>query len=244
MNDVENILKSFNVQDELYSRIWTEQNQKMNPQVRKNLLEITYQFIDSLDMDVVIDDIIVVGSIANYNWSKYSDIDVHILIDYKQFPGSLKKYYVEYFDLKKVVFNQKRNVKMFGFDVEFFVEDVDMKGVSGGVYSLLGNEWLKKPKKFDVKVDLDDVKMKAKQWMRTIDSAIKNMNDQSIETIEETLNQFKKKLKNFRLAGLKKGGEMSLENLVFKVLRRNGYIEKLYKDPLTIIDKKLSINEM
>ena len=146
MGNIENILNSFEVQDKLYPKIWSEDNKKMNPQVRKNLLEITYQFIESLDIDVVIDDIIIVGSIVNYNWSKFSDIDVHILIDYKQFSKELKDMYVEYFDLKKVIFNQKRDVKIFGFDVEFFIEDTDMEGISGGVYSLLNDEWIKKPK--------------------------------------------------------------------------------------------------
>jgi restriction endonuclease Mrr len=116
-----------------------------------------------------------------------------------------------------------------------------MQGISGGVYSLLNDEWLKTPKRFDFKVDLKDVKNKSKQWMRTIDSSIKNMEDLDIDTIEKTLNQFKNKLKKFRLSGLKGGGEMSLENLVFKVLRRNGYIDKLYKTPLKLIDNKLSI---
>ena len=252
MDNIENILSSFEIQDQLYPKIWYLPNEKhmgdpegqkykINPKVRKNLLEITYQFIESLDIDVVIDDIIVVGSIANYNWSKFSDIDVHILVDYKQFSNELKDMYVEYFDLKKVIFNQKRDVKMFGFDVEFFIEDTDMQGISGGVYSLLNDEWLKTPKRFDFKVDLKDVKNKSKQWMRTIDSSIKNMEDQDIDTIEKTLNQFKNKLKKFRLSGLKGGGEMSLENLVFKVLRRNGYIDKLYKTPLKLIDNNLSI---
>ena len=54
---------------------------------------------------------------------------------------------------------------------------------------------------------------------------------------------YKEKLKNFRNCGLEKGGEMAIENLVFKLLRRNGYIEKLYDLPTEIIDKKLSMKQ-
>ena len=79
MKSVENILKSFNVQKELNPKIWTEQDNRINPQVRQKLLEFAYQFIDSFGLDVVIDDIIITGSIANYNWSEYSDIVVVIL---------------------------------------------------------------------------------------------------------------------------------------------------------------------
>ena len=243
MKSVENILKSFNVQKELNPKIWTEQDNRINPQVRQKLLEFAYQFIDSLDIDVVIDDIIVVGSIANYNWSVYSDIDLHILVDFKQFPKELKKTYIDFFDLKKIVFNQKRNVKMFGFDVEVFIEDIDMQGVSGGVYSLLDNEWVKKPKRFKMDIDVNEVKSKAKVWMRLIDSMINNIVDEDIDTIQKCVKQFKDKLKKFRISGLQKGGEMSLENLVFKVLRRNGYIDKLYNVPTTTIDNKLSMTE-
>jgi predicted nucleotidyltransferase len=194
-----------------------------------------------LDTDIVIDDIIVVGSIANFNWSKYSDIDVHILVDFKQYQKELKNMYIEYFDLKKIVFNQKRNVKIYGFDVEVFIEDVDMKGISGGVYSILEDKWIEKPKKIEAKIDLNLVKTKARQWMKMIDTYVNNLENEDIETIEKTFKEYKNKLKKFRLAGLKKGGEMSLENLVFKVLRRNGYIDKLYKTPLKQIDDKLSI---
>jgi hypothetical protein len=36
---------------------------------------------------------------------------------------------------------------------------------------------------------------------------------------------------------------MATENLVFKLLRRNGYVEKLYDLPTEIIDKKLSMKQ-
>ena len=36
---------------------------------------------------------------------------------------------------------------------------------------------------------------------------------------------------------------MAIENMVFKLLRRNGYIEKLYDLPTEIIDKKLSMSQ-
>ena len=42
---------------------------------------------------------------------------------------------------------------------------------------------------------------------------------------------------------LEDGGEMSDENLVFKVLRRNGYIQKLFDFQNEYQDKKLSLKE-
>jgi hypothetical protein len=243
MESLNKVISSFNLQNTLQPKIWLGENQKMNPKVRENLLEIAYQFIDSFGLDVVIDDIIVTGSIANYNWSEYSDVDLHILVDYKQFSNKLKDMYVEYFDLKKIVFNQKRDIKMFGYDVEVFVEDTDVKGVSGGVYSVLKDEWITKPTKEKMKVSNEDITINAKKWMRLIDNLIKNLEGEDIETIRNGVKVIKDKLKKYRLSGLNKEGELGLENLVFKVLRRNGYIEKLYNIPIEMIDKKLSLSE-
>ena len=140
MENLKNVIDSFKLQKQLYPKIWSEPGDKMNPKVRQNLLEIAYQFIKSFGIDVVVDDIIVKGSITNYNWSKYSDVDLHIVIDYEQFPSDTKDLYVEFFDLKKVVFNQRRQLSIFGFDVETYVEGISDEGVSGGIYSILENE--------------------------------------------------------------------------------------------------------
>jgi predicted nucleotidyltransferase len=244
MGKLNDVIKSFQPKSELNPKIWTEPGDKMNPKVRENLLEIADQFISTFGMDVIISDIIVVGSIANYNWSKFSDIDLHILVDYNQFSNKLKQLYVDFFDLKKIVFNQKRDIKFFGYDVECYVEDADMKGVSGGVYSILEDEWLSKPKKESIgQPDYETIKQKSKQWMRTIDGVLDNIENESPEEIKDIIKKYKDKLKKYRLCGLEKGGEMSNENLVFKVLRRNGYIEKLYNYPTQLIDKKLSLEQ-
>jgi hypothetical protein len=243
MEKLNKVISSFNLQKTLQPKIWGEKGHKMNPRVRKNLLEIAYQFIDSFGLDVVIDDIIVTGSIANYNWSEYSDVDLHILVDYNQFSKKLKDVYVEYFDLKKIVFNQKRDLKMFGYDVEVFVEDSEIKGISGGVYSILDDEWIKKPTKEKMSIDKEEIIINSKKWMRLIDNLIKHLEGEDIETIRNGVKVIKDKLKKYRVSGLNKSGELGLENLVFKVLRRNGYIEKLYNVPMKIIDKKLSLDE-
>jgi len=242
MENLNKVISSFKLQKTLQPDIW-EKTGKMSPKVRKNLLEISYQFIDSFGLDVVIEDIIVTGSIANYNWSEYSDIDLHILVDYKQFSKKLKDLYVEFFDLKKVVFNQKRQLSIFGFDVETYVEGISDEGVSNGIYSILENEWIKKPKKESMNVPKEHIIKTSKKWMRIIDNLLKHLEGETIDTIKDSVKVIKEKLKKYRQAGLAKGGEMGLENLVFKVLRRNGYIEKLYDIPIKVIDKKLSLKE-
>jgi len=243
MESLKNVISSFDVQKNLNPKFWDKDETKLNPKVRKHLLEISYQFIKSFGIDVVVDDIIIKGSLTNYNWSKYSDIDLHIVIDYKQFPTDLKDLYVEFFDLKKIVFNQKRQLSIFGYDIESYVEGVDDEGTSNGIYSLMNDEWIKKPKKENINVSKEEIIKNSKIWMRLIDNLLKNLTGEDIDTIKDSVKEIKEKLKKYRKSGLAKGGEMGLQNLVFKVLRRNGYIEKLYNIPTNIIDKKLSLDE-
>ena len=245
MNNTE-IIKSFESQDELNSKIWEKDGNSytMKPEVREKLLEITNLFIDFLGVDVIVTDIIMIGSLVNYNWSKYSDIDLHILVNFNQFSENSKDLYLEFFDLKKVIFNQKHNITMFGYDVECFVQKEDETTFSSGIYSILYDMWMNEPKKSNTKnIDKELIKDRASQWMRIIDGLIDNIQDEDPDEIKSLVKKYKEKLKKFRNCGLEKGGEMSLENLVFKLLRRNGYIEKLYDTPTEIIDKKLSMKQ-
>jgi predicted nucleotidyltransferase len=245
MNNAE-IIKSFESQDKLNPKIWEKDGNSytMNPNVREKLLEVANLFIDSLGVDVVITDIIMIGSLVNYNWSKYSDIDLHVVVNFNQFPENTKDLYIEFFDLKKVVFNQKHNITMFGYDVECFVQKEDETTFSSGIYSILYDNWMNEPKKLDNNnIDKNLIKDRANQWMRIIDGVIDNIQDEDPDEIKSLVKQYKEKLKKFRNCGLEKNGEMSLENLVFKLLRRNGYIEKLYDLPTEIVDKKLSMKQ-
>lgn len=245
MNNAE-IIKSFDAKENLNPKIWEENNGSytMKPEVREKLLEISNLFIDFLGVDVVVTDIIMIGSLVNYNWSKFSDIDLHIVVNFNQFTENSKELYLEFFDLKKIIFNQKHNIKLFGYDVECFVQKEDETTFSSGIYSILYDMWVNEPKKQSTKqVDQELLKEKAKQWMRIIDGVVDNIEDEEPDEIKEIVKKYKDKLKNFRNCGLEKGGEMSLENLVFKLLRRNGYVEKLYDIPTEIIDKKLSMNQ-
>jgi len=244
--DTSDILKSFESQDELNTKIWEKDGKSymMRPEVREKLLETANIFIDFLGVDVIVTDIIMIGSLVNYNWSKFSDIDLHIVVNFNQFPENSRDLYLEFFDLKKVIFNQRHNIKMFGYDVECFVQKEDETTFSSGIYSILYDMWMNEPKKTSKEtLDKELIKEKAKQWMRIIDGVVDNIEDDDPEEIKSIVKKYKEKLKNFRNCGLEKNGEMSIENLVFKLLRRNGYVEKLYELPTEIIDKKLSMKQ-
>ena len=52
--------------------------------------------------------------------------------------------------------------------------------------------------------------------------------DDDFQSSIEMIEKIKDRLKDYRSAGLEREGEYSYENLVFKFLRRNGYIQKLF----------------
>ena len=65
--------------------------------------------------------------------------------------------------------------------------------------------------------------------------------DDELDVALGKIEKFKEKLKKYRSSGLEKDGEFSYENLVFKFLRRNEYIDKLYDFKNKLMDKKLSL---
>ena len=241
MSNLKSILSSFRLQDELNPKIW-ESSDKMSSKVRDRLLDIAYEFIEFLGVDVIISDVVMMGSLANYNWSRFSDVDLHLIADFEQFSEKELPLYEELFELKKTLFNDRHNIKIYGYDVELYVQD-DVKAFSSGEYSVLFDEWKKKPKKEKVEIDTELIKNKSEHWMKIIDEVIDNLDDKSMESGVDSINKIKDKLKKYRTSGLEKGGEMSDENLVFKVLRRNGYIGKLFNFKTEYQDKKLSLKE-
>ena len=150
---------------------------------------------------------------------------------------------VELFNLKKNAFNLKHDITIKNYDVELYVEDSGEPHYSAGVYSVLENEWITVPEREKAKIDLNKVKEKSNQWMEIIDGVIDAAENEEIEDVKDLFKKYGEKLKKYRTGGLKKGGEYSYENLVFKVLRRNGYIEKFREAEDKIIDKQLSLKE-
>ena len=232
------------VRDKLNPEIWliSKKESKMKPEIRERLLDIANQFVEFLDVPVFVDDIIMTGSLANYNWSNYSDVDLHIIVDFAQFPKEQIELFQKLFTLKKILFNTNHNITIKNFEVELYAQDEKEIHTSSGVYSVLFDEWITKPEKINVKIDNKVLMNKVKSWTEKIDEVIEDAEKgNNLEKSKEIIDKLKKKLKDYRGEGLSGDGEFSYENLVFKFLRRNGYIEKLYNFEDELIDKSLSL---
>ena len=239
------ILDSFKLQTTLCPTVWDldENPPQLKNEVKLNLIKVSELFRDFIGVDFFVDDVIMTGSLANYNWSKFSDVDLHLVVDFTQFEEDKLELYTELFKVKKTIFNNVHNIKIYGFDVEVYVQDSNESNFSSGVYSVLYDEWLVKPKHEKIDVDKKILKDKINQWVNIIDGVKETTEDISAEESKEIIDKYRDKLKKFRSCGLEKGGEFSYENIVFKYLRRSGHIEKLFNLENQILDKELSLSK-
>ena len=230
--DIDNLKKK----DELCPKIWD--GDEMNSEVRNSLLKNALAFIKFLELeDIKFKDVILTGSLANYNWTENSDLDVHLLLDFSQV-GEDEEFLDDYFRTKKALWTERMPIKIKGHDVEMYIQNVNEPHTSTGVYSIMRNNWLTKPIKDMIGIDLSNIKTKAKHIANMIDE-IEGYEDDSERA--DIIDKFMEKLRLFRKSGLEDGGEFSTENLVFKGLRHSGYLDKLIQMKKDSITKELSL---
>ena len=211
--------------------IWATDD-AIKPDVLNTLLKVANTFYKDTELTVPLENIYFLGSTAGYNWTPTSDIDLHLVIDFAKI-GDDEELVKNYVDGLKSKWNQAHDIKIGNHPVEVYIQDKSETNNSQSVYSLMKSTWVKKPKHEDIKVDKDAIKKKYKQLVQSINVAIQ---EQDINKIKKLT----KRIYDMRQAGLDKSGEYSTENLVFKLLRSTGYINKLRDTVTQLTDKELS----
>lgn len=205
----------------------------LRSEVRDRLLEISMVFVDYLDIpnfDVL--DIVLTGSIANYNYTRFSDFDLHVVTRYSDL--RCDDIAAAFYRAKKEIWNNQHDIMIRGHEVELYVEDVEEPPVSGGVYSVVNDRWIKRPSHNPPRIDDRAVNVKANDLMNHIDQAIASNDTATIERLRT-------KIRNMRRSGLDKSGEFGTENLAFKIVRNLGYLDKLSTAYTQQQDRDLSI---
>ncbi len=122
-----------------------------------------------------------------------------------------------------------------------FLRDELKTGKMGGVYSLLNNKWVKKPVKVDFKPNERMIKEKSKNIIMAIDDIEEESKSKDFDELEPKIKKVWKKIKSYRQSGLdSESGEFSIGNLVFKLIRRNGYISKIMTLKRKLYDKQFN----
>lgn len=217
--DPDVVRKGVQIHSELNPQLW--EGDKLIPSVAKVLKRITDAFVTFLDVpDLEIKGVILTGSNAAFNYTEYSDIDIHIIVDYD---SSVCSGLAEnYFNTKRSLWNYSNDLKVRGFKVELYVEDTKNPVTAAGIYDLENDSWIKQPKPEKLKIDDEAVLVKASALAEEIDAMKETPTIEGIQRIFENLRAMRK-------AGLDSAGEFSVENLAFKALRNAGYLDDLWK---------------
>ncbi len=213
---------------ELNPAVWTDT--EMQPEVRLRLLQIAKTFVDYLDVPGFKPlDIVLTGSATNFNYTKHSDLDLHIVTNYEDLQcDDLAE---AFYRAKKDIWNNQHDITIHGHEVELYVEDVKEPPVSAGVYSVLRGRWLKEPVNSEPSIDRSAINAKVTDLIKQINS---------IDDAQDIV-RLRDKLRKMRRSGLDTHGEFGVDNLSFKVLRNLGYLDRMNSAVLDQQDQELSL---
>tara|TARA_R110000824_G_scaffold71001_5_gene182011 strand:- start:7037 stop:7966 length:930 start_codon:yes stop_codon:yes gene_type:complete len=233
--------ESFGLRDELQPEIW--KGDELDGEVQSRLMEIANDFMEGLEIPVEVEDVRLTGSLANYNWSRYSDIDVHILVDFSKINADTKLVKA-FFDEARMRWNDKHRIMIHDFEVEIYVEDTDEDHKSSGLYSLMEQEWLNKPSPDSRDIDFMTAQKKSEDFVCRTQGIAKLVADEKFEHALKRIERIKEKIRDMRKAGLEsEEAEFSPENIAFKILRRDDVLSQLNDLKQTAYDKLMSIKE-
>lgn len=204
------------------------QDSKLRTDVRSALLKIAEHFKNYIGIDLKIEDITISGSNAAYSYTKYSDLDLHLLVPVKD--AAMR----ELLDAKKNNYNLEHDIKVKGIDVELYAQDVQQEHHSLGIYSVLNDRWISEPKKQRPTINDSHVKEKYRNYRDRIRTVIKT-DDLAVAKSSWDL------IKKIRKASLEKHGEFGEENLVYKMLRNQGWLAKLHDHINNLVSQGLSL---
>lgn len=209
--------------------LWADNHLKTD--VRYKLLLIARHFAQFLNVKKLnLKDITISGSNASFGYSKFSDIDLHLIVDINDVDMA------ELFNAKKNQYNFTYDLTIKDISVEVYVQDSTQPHHSTGIYSIIHEKWINEPKHRPPTVTEEEVESKAETYQSQIDLALKSSN---LALATDTLND----ISRLRKASLEKGGEFSVENLAFKLLRAHGKIDNLRKHIDKLQSAELSLGE-
>ena len=243
--------ESFEKQPELNPKMW--QDNTLNRNISKRLMKIAREFLDGIELPVhhadgsgqisaLIEDAKLTGSLANYNWSKYSDIDLHIVIDFSKIDENTELV-KSFFHGAIWRWNELHSIMIYGHEVEIFVENVGHTTHSAGMYSIMSNQWIAEPD--PGKVDFDYVTARKKaDAVETQVNMIEKFVEEKPHAAVKSIDRLKKRIRRMRKAGLYSSEqEYSAENIAFKTLRSEERLDKHSNMKYDAYDKILSIGE-
>jgi hypothetical protein len=230
--------ESFEKNPEMESRFWRDG--QLHPKVAHRLTKIANDFLERLDVPAEMVDLRFTGSLANFNWSKYSDIDLHLVVDFAEIDGDAELVKA-FFDAARMRWNGLHDITVYGYEVELYVENVGDAHRSSGVYSITNKEWIKAPDPDDVHIDFATARAKSDDILTQV-NLISRYSDQKPRSALAAVERLKEKIRMMRRAGLMSPKqEFSAENIAFKILRRENILQRLSDLKYEAYDRIMSL---
>lgn len=234
---VDELVDSLEYHDQLNPALWS--GEILKPEIKEHLLSIAKVFLEDLDLsDLDVKDFWLTGSNANFNWSEFSDVDLHLISDFSAYNPRERSLVDELLEAKQSLWSRKHKIEIYGYPVEIYVQDIDNELSASGIYSLKADKWIKKPQHIQLQDDDAAVEAKVKSLTRQAEDLISDRN-----TTVAQIEKFRDKIHQMRQAGLDENGEFSVENMTFKVLRNKGLLDDLKQKKLSIEDYNLSLGQ-
>jgi hypothetical protein len=238
------LVEAIEKHDSLNSKLFTK-DEVLKDKVRDKMLEIVDTFLADLEeqeIKIKVDDILLIGSNASYNYTKDSDIDLHIIANTKavNYPAELGN---ALYSAYRSIFNKQLDISIYDIPLEVFVEIEDSARVSNGVYSVKNNKWVKKPVQEDIPdYDKEALNELVDKWEDDCKKLIDEIKADKLDDEKKVVKMLEDIYEKLRKKGVAKS-EYSIENLAFKELRNKGYLDQLkdYRNELT--SKRLSLEE-
>jgi predicted nucleotidyltransferase len=215
----------------LSPKVWD--GDTLRPEIANALGRIAKRFLEELELELDIEDIILTGSYAGRTWGPGSDLDLHIIADFGSFddPEAAQRAT----KLAKFKWEEEHDITLKGIPVEVYVEGVDEDPPEvTGRWSIPKNKWLLEPPEGGPSFDESKVVKKVMDFREVIQRARR-------EHSEGPLMSAMKRITKMRKAGLTRDGELSSENLAYRVLRRTGELQAAWDEIHDLVDSQLSI---
>lgn len=233
---------AFEYHEILNKKFWD--NFILDSSVADKLVNLALDFYRNLKTNAPLKDIELTGSLTNYTYTKKSDLDLHLRLDFSKVKAD-SEIVKRFFENEKYKWNLNHDIVIRNHPVEIYVEDISVKAYpSKPTYSLLNHKWIQKPTYNPPIIDEQNVEKKFKSIKNEIDSLIKLLKTSDcriiFRKIHNRANTIRSKLAEARKECMHDKTvifDFCIENLVFKKLRNSGYLDKLNDLKIESYDK-------
>ena len=232
------IKESIEVHNTLNPKLWD--NNELKSEIREKIKDIVKQYIQESEIltpeDII--DIELLGSNASFNYTKDSDLDIHLVVNMEQLTCDPTLMQLAC-NSERSLFNKSYDIKIKGIDAELYVEDVRAGTASNGIYSIKNDKWIK----FPTQIDIPDVSNN-QEYINLLDEWKTNAQQVLTSTNPQEVKDYINELYNLRRLSIMTDGEYAIGNLVFKEIRNLSLLQQLKDRLLELTSKELSLESL